>query len=380
MTLKDKLFLFLGLMLSVPFLKVTGQTQADRPCDEKATRETVNLYRNLKKLSGSGRYLIGHQDALAYGVQWKYEKGRSDVKDVTGDYPAVYGWELGHLEQGSARNLDGVAFDKMREFIRQGYKQGGVITLSWHGINPKNGKSAWDVEPGTVASILPGAPYHDVYRKQLDRVATFLLSLKGDKGEYIPVLFRPFHELTGGWFWWGAKTTTPEEYKTLFRFTVDYLQRIKGIHHLLYVYNTSGGLQSDEAFLERYPGDDVVDILSFDTYQFKNPQADFATSLKGDLALVEQLAQRKNKVAAVAEMGFSQIPEANWWTGTVAPSLKGRNFAYVLFWRNAGVKPDNEMEYFVPYKGQVSEKDFVRYYRLPETLFQKEARALKLYK
>src|SRR5258705_9854557 len=77
---------------------VTGCVAASElPSDKNATKETVNLYKNLKKLAGKG-FMFGHQDDLAYGVGWKYEEGRSDIKDVTGDYPAIYGWELGRLE------------------------------------------------------------------------------------------------------------------------------------------------------------------------------------------------------------------------------------------------------------------------------------------
>src|ERR1041385_8430323 len=72
-------------------------TIADLPSDKKATKETIALYNNLKKLLDKG-FMFGHQDDLAYGVGWKYEDGRSDIKDVTGDYPAVYGFELGRLE------------------------------------------------------------------------------------------------------------------------------------------------------------------------------------------------------------------------------------------------------------------------------------------
>jgi hypothetical protein len=103
----------------------------DLPVDRQATKETLNLYRNLKKLMKKG-IMFGHQDDLAYGVGWKYEAGRSDVKDVTGDYPAVYGFELGHLEIDAQINLDSVPFNKMKEFIREVYERGGVVTLSWH--------------------------------------------------------------------------------------------------------------------------------------------------------------------------------------------------------------------------------------------------------
>ncbi len=368
------------ILLAFGLLCFRVNAQPSAPSDKMASTETVNLFRNLIKLQQKNKYLIGHQDALAYGVKWKYQPGRSDVKDVTGDYPALYGWELGHLEVGSTVNLDSVPFDKMRGFIRDGYKRGGVITISWHGNNPMTGKTAWDPEPGTVTSILPGGNKHDVFRKQLDKVAAFLLSLKGARGEYIPVLFRPFHEHTGGWFWWGIKTTSDSEYQKLFRFTVEYLRDVKGLHHLLYVYNTASGFKNREEFLKRYPGDEFVDVLSFDAYQFSNQSADFSTALKADLGVVEDLAIARNKIAAVAETGYSKIPDAKWWTGTVAPAFRGRQFAFVLFWRNAGHKKDKTTEYYVPYKGQPSEIDFIRFYNLPETVFQKELGAMKIYR
>lgn len=352
--------------------------QNNVPSDHEANRTTIKLYRNLRKLGGRG-YLVGHQDDLAYGVNWKYQDGNSDIKQVTGDYPALYGWELGGLEAGDSVNLDGVPFWKMKDYIKKGYRKGGVITISWHGSNPMTGKTAWDPAEGTVASILPGGSKHEVFKMQLDKIAAFLSDLKDSKGNDIPVLFRPFHELSGGWFWWGVKYTSADEYKRLFRFTVNYLQA-KGLHHLLYVYNMGGGFKSPGEFLERYPGDDVVDVLSFDTYQFKNPQSDFVPELSSNVAIVERIAAEKGKIAAVAEMGFSQIPDSLWWTGTVAPALKGHKLSYVLFWRNAGNKPDHTREYYVPYPGHPSEKDFIKFYKLPETFFGKDVARIKLYR
>src|SRR5690606_35619646 len=158
-------------------------------------------------------------DDLAYGAHWRYEPGRSDVKEVTGDYPAVYGWDIGHLELGGDKNLDGVPFERMKAFIREGYERGGIITISWHNRNPLNGGTAWDTLAGTVRSILPGGEKHGLYTQWRDGVADFMMFLKGPGGELIPVLFRPYHELTGSWFWWGRNLCTAEEYKTLWRFT-----------------------------------------------------------------------------------------------------------------------------------------------------------------
>ncbi|WP_069659129.1 glycoside hydrolase family 26 protein [Arcticibacter eurypsychrophilus] len=376
--MKSSVLFFLSFLLCY----VNSEAQQAKPTDLKATKETVSLYANLKNVMKKG-YLVGHQDALAYGVNWKYEPGRSDIKDVTGDYPALYGWELGGIELGAKMNLDSVPFDKMRHYIEDGYRRGGVITISWHGTNPYTGKTAWDPTPGSVAAILPGAEKHDVYQAQLDKIADFLLSLKGSKGELIPVLFRPLHELTGGWFWWGAKSSSVDEFKTLFQYTVKYLRDVKEVHNLLYVYNTGGEFNNAEQFLERYPGDDLIDVVSFDTYQGGKAEIDtaFINDLDRHLTIIEAVAKEKNKIPAVAEMGFSKIPYSKWFTEAVAKAFTGHHFAYTLFWRNAGYKPgDQTTEYYVPFKGHASAPDFISYYNLPQTIFQKEASKLNLYK
>lgn len=355
--------------------------QALQVSDKRATSKTIALFRKLDKLKKQG-YLVGHQDALAYGVKWKYQPGRSDIKDITGDNPALYGWELGHIELDSAVNLDTVPFIKMKKFIREGYRRGGVITISWHGDNPLTGKSAWDPAPGTVRAILPGGSRHDVFVKQLDKVAAFLGDLKGNKGEAIPILFRPFHELTGGWFWWGTNSSTPQEFKELFRFTINYLRDKKHLHNLIIVYNTGGGFKDEQEYFQRYPGDDVVDVVSFDTYQLgkEGLQRPFIDMLKNNLTIIERVGQKRKKIPAIGEIGFNNVPYEAWFTKVLATSIQGHKIAYVLLWRNAGFKADDKsVEYYVPFKGDRSEKDFLKFYYLPQTLFEKDAAALRLY-
>ena len=178
--------------------------------DPQATAETRALYKNLYHLIGKN-ILFGHQDDPCYGVGWKYIDGRSDIRDLTGEYPAVFGFDLGRTELGQAFNLDSVPFEKTRQYIREAYERGAVITLSWHLNNPLTGGNAWDNKPGAVASILPGGEKNGLYTSWLDRVAGFINSLKGKNGEPIPVILRLFHELNGGWFWWGKNQCSPEE-------------------------------------------------------------------------------------------------------------------------------------------------------------------------
>jgi hypothetical protein len=350
--------------------------QNDLPADKNATKKTVALYHNLKKLTDKG-FMFGHQDDLAYGVGWKYEEGRSDIKDVTGDYPAVYGWELGHLEIDKAVNLDSVPFDKMQKMIRQGYERGGVITISWHLNNPLTGKTAWNPAEGTVASIIPGGSKHDLYKTWLDKVAVFMNGLKGSKGEFIPVIFRPYHELNGNWFWWGGKNCTPDEFKKLWQFTVSYLRDEKKLHHLLYAYNTDR-YSSREEYLEKYPGDEWVDVIGFDIYQRNSGNEKFIADIDKMLSTLEEIAKEKNKIPALTEFG-GNLSDSNWWTGTFLKVLSQHKISYVLGWRNAGGKSSGEFEFYVPYKGHTTDKDFVRFYQDKKTLFQKDVNNEKLY-
>ena len=357
-------------------------TAQDKPADPQATRETVNLYHNLKKLANIG-IMFGHQDDLAYGVGWKYVEGKSDVKDVTGDYPAVYGWDVGGLELDHPNNLDGIPFKKMRQYIKEGYARGGVITISWHARSPLGKeKGAWDTTHGTVKAILPGGDHHALYKEWLDKVAAFLLSLKGSKGELIPVLFRPYHELTGNWFWWGRTACSPFEFKTLWRFTIWYLQQEKKVHNLLYVYNTGGDFKTKDEFLERYPDDDMVDMVSFDAYQYEDPQTNnwFVQHTQTMMGILDKVAKEKNKLAAFTETGYEAIPYANWWTETLWKAIGDHKISYVLVWRNHGYATWNKkMHYYAPYKGQTSEADFIRFYQMERTLFEKDVAKQKLY-
>ena len=361
------------------FLAIFSQAQNDLPVDKNATAETIHLYRNLKKLADRG-FMLGHQDDLAYGVGWKYVPGRSDIKDVTGDYPALYGWELGRIEIDHPVNLDSVPFDKMREFIREGYERGGVITISWHLNNPLTGKTAWQPSPGTVASILPGGEKNDLFKSWLDKIATFIMSLKGRHGELIPVIFRPFHELNGNWFWWGGKNCTPDEMKQLYRFTETYLRDEKQVHNLLYAYNTDR-FASKEDYLERYPGDEWVDIVGFDIYQANNikKNEDFMAEFDKTLTTLENIATEKNKIPALTEFGYNGLPDSSWWTNVFLKTLEKHKIAYALAWRNSGYRSQTQYEFYVPYKGQASANDFVKFYNAKKTFFQKDVTKEKMY-
>jgi mannan endo-1,4-beta-mannosidase len=140
------------------FLLIAG-FRAFSQIDQKATRETKALYANLKRMQKQG-VLFGHQDGLAYGLnrdstRWMGEENRSDVKAVSGEFPAVIGWDLGKMEFDSARNLDGVPFELMKKRIVEHYQRGGINTVSWHPNNPIDpSKTTWDKVDSTLKRVL----------------------------------------------------------------------------------------------------------------------------------------------------------------------------------------------------------------------------------
>lgn len=326
--------------------------------------------------------MFGHQDDPAYGIGWKYEDGRSDVKEVAGDYPAVVGWDLGHLELGSSVNLDSVPFNKMREYAQHIYAQGGLNTFSWHLNNPLDPtKTSWDHVDFTIQRLFSDPQALKRYDSWLNNLAGFMTSLKGPKGELIPVVFRPLHEHTGSWFWWGRDHVSPEDYKKMWRYTVDYL-REKGANNLLIAYSTDRFI-SREDYMERYPGNEYVDIVGFDVYHRPqldstdtNPAPDsaFIADARRMVETVREIGQERKKVWVLSETGLEMVKIPNWWTKTLLPVVQDAGLAYVLVWRNG--RPDH---YYAPYPGQKSAGDFKAFHDLENVFFLKDVAAKNIY-
>lgn len=345
------------------------------PIDKQSTRETIELYNRLFDSLDKG-IMIAHQDALAYGHSWYREDGRSDVKDVTGDYPAVIGWELGHIEIGAELNLDSVYFSDMKRYIKETYSRGGITTASWHGDNIVTGNTTWDcAQDSVVRTILPNGSNHAKYLTWLDRLADFFLDLKDDNDKLIPVVFRIYHEHTGDWFWWCSKQCTPEEYKQLWVMTVEYLRDKKEVHNLLYAYSPSE--TRDEAhFLERYPGDDYVDILGYDCYvPVKDSTAivSYKEAMDRNLKIVTEYAMKSGKLPIIGETGMESIPDTTYFTEVVYPIISKYKIAWVLFWRNAweSGKPDH---FYAPWAGHSSAPDFKMFVEKPNILMNKDVK------
>lgn len=359
----------------------TPQTQL---VDHHATAETQALYRNLRALQGR-QVLFGHQDTLAYGTQWERAAERSDVKDVTGSFAAVAGWDLGGLELDKASNLDGVSFEFMRAAIKATYLRGGVTTISWHMVNPVTGESHVDNSLRAVEHIIPGGAEHGLFKAYLDKFVAFNDSLRID-GVQVPIIFRPWHEHNGEWFWWGKGQVTELDYIKLWQFTVHYLRDIKQQHNLLFAFSPDRSRIDlhtfEQDYFYAYPGDDYVDVIGLDNYWDLGHAANQATAAEqqvnfgASLAAIGRIAKAKHKLAALTEGGAEAIPNPKFWTESVLAGINSspdaQQIVWGLVWRNAFNGGYNKQHYYAPYPGHPSAADFVQFKNDERILFEDE--------
>lgn len=347
------IFLFLAIILTG-----CGATPKDQ------------LISTLKDASQQNVPLFGHQDDLMYGHTWNVTKEedhsmtRSDVLSTGGAYPYILGLDLGELEIDNPRNLDGNDFGLMREAAVKHYERGGIVTVSWHLRNPLTGGDAWDVSSDKVVeSILPGGEKHDYFIGWLDKVANYLASLKDSNGQQIPVIFRPWHEHTGGWFWWGTGLCSAEQYNELWKMTWNYLVVDKKLTELVWAISPGAAPENFEAWESRYPGDGYVDIVGLDGYCATYlPQEEalpqYNTIIRSCLGSLQNFAEKHGKILALTETGYEGLTYDKWWTEVLQPAIEGIPIAYLLVWRNTDEMPRGMVHFYAPWPEGPSEKDF----------------------
>lgn len=361
--------------------------------DMNATAETRSLFQYLNEARGT-QVLFGHQHDTTEGLSITAKDGtQSDVLNAVGDLPGVFGWDTLSLEgkekPGVGLNNKQQNRDNLIAVMKKAYEEGGVLTLSAHMPNFVTGGDFNDTKGKVVSSILPGGEKNEEYNQFLDIIADFANNLKDDGNKPIPVIFRPFHEQNGGWFWWGAPYRTKEQYIELYRYTVEYLRDVKGVNNFLYAYSPNSSFNNSEAtYMETYPGDEYVDVLGFDSYYNGSSEGWFEGALQ-DAKLVSRLADSKGKVAALTEFGYSNLRpsgtnDLHFFTkllDALKSDTDARKMAYMMTWANFSTN-----NFFVPYKNGLNGlgdhellPDLVDYYKDPYTSFNKEVKTDNIY-
>ena len=362
--------------------------------DADAIDATKNTYAYLKAVGESDSVIFGHQNdthkkAGATGDGFT----NSDTKDVTGSIAGVLGIDTLSLTGNEASEWSTPEAERIANAVaitKAAADEGAIITLSAHmpnfdlidqrvktfEANGKTGDSSdtvgyWEAAdgtkqynfsgytPGTVTGdvvnrIMPGNDLNYLFTDYLDLIADYAKELEK---EGVTVLFRPFHENTGSWFWWGAAQCDEQAYINLYRYTVDYLKETKGVHNFIYVYGPGSEAENAEAYAARYPGDDYVDMIGYDMYHSTptaENEATYLANIKKQNAILKEFATEHNKIYAITETGVANdgaalLPSGNevkdWYMQLLNQICEDGGVSYVLVWANF----NNTDSFYLPF-------------------------------
>ncbi|ADF50713.1 mannase precursor [Zunongwangia profunda SM-A87] len=290
---------------------------------------------------------------------------------MSGDYPAVYSIDFAEIMDG--RSEGNTMNEHRKRTILEARGRGEVIMANAHLNNPVTGGDSWDNSNSTVAKeiLSSGSQANIVFKSWLDKLAVFVKDLKDDKGNAIPIIFRPFHEHTQSWSWWGTSNTTQEEFINLWKFTVDYLKNEKGVHNLIYAISPQlDGVGTKSNLLYRWPGDNYVDFIGLDSYHGTN-----STALTINTRNLAELSKEKQKPVGITETGIEGIRQGNgqeypmYWTEEILNPIIGKDISMVIMWRNKYDPSHSGHHFYGPYIGHSSADNFVEFYESSFTLF-----------
>lgn len=366
-----------GLFVAGCGARQGGDAQAEGSADSLTIAQT--LMQRLEHAQADSLTIYGHDDDPVYGVKWFGDSGRSDVLETVGDYPGMMHWDLGLIEVGSPVNLDSVSFDRMRAEMLAQHERGGINAISWHPINPANGKDAWqpiDTDVVTLA-VTGGTAANDSLKAYIDRAADYLATLRDRDGNPLPLIMRPWHEMSGGWFWWGGPNTTVESYRKLWAMMREAFDS-KGLgNSLLWAYSPDV-VGSREEYMTWYPGDEYVDILGADVYHRDGMDGidTWLGNIDTTYGAAVEVAREKGKIAALTETGCEGLPVTDWYTRCLLPVVKKWHPVYVTVWRNGSewMKKDH---YYAPYPGHPGVESFKVFHDDNSTVFAREMDAIR---
>jgi mannan endo-1,4-beta-mannosidase len=290
-----RLKLIFLLLLAVLTASALFAQAAPEPVNPHATPEARALLAYLNSISGKA-IIAGQHNYPNVGARW------TDMAyDLTGKYPGLFGGDFGF---SAGEDKDSVLSRPalVAEVGRQ-YKNGAVIALTWHEVRPTEDEPVTFKESvqGHLTDaewkelLTPGSPLNLRWCAQVDVIAGYLKQLRD---AHVPVLFRPYHEINGNWFWWTGRPGKDGS-AALYRQLYDRFVNVHHLDNLVWVWNANAPNGSNVGPIEDYyPGAQFADVVSMDIYgEFK--QEDYT----------HMLALAAGKPIALAEVGGLPTPE-----------------------------------------------------------------------
>jgi mannan endo-1,4-beta-mannosidase len=320
------------LVLSIIFLMLAtslfGQDNTIKPANRNASPEAKALLQLLYHLSG--KYTLTGQ----HNFPAAKDRNSQFAADYSGKAPVIWGSDFGFAKEGD-KDSHLKRADLVQEAIRQ-YKNGAIVALCWHAVPPTADEPVtFQPLPGADTTLLasvqgrltdqqfkdiltPGTALYKHWIAQVDTIAFYLKQLQN---AHVPVLWRPYHEMNGSWFWWGGRTgkySTQALYRQIFNRLVNYHK----INNLVWVWSIDRPTKPGMEFTNYYPGNNYLDIVALDVY---------GSDFKQDYyAQLQTLA--KGKLMALAEVGNPPSPaimntQTKWsywmiWAGMVRNTSK----------------------------------------------------------
>jgi mannan endo-1,4-beta-mannosidase len=315
--------------------RALGLSEGDaavKPADRDLIAEARRVLDYLQSVRGKNMLsgISGSQDAQPWAVL-----------HTTGREPAIRGGDMAGYHRKWEKMYQQVMQHTVDRAIRWWREKGGIVALQYHWMKPGDPEgSAWVAPPrGTgpldlAKAVTPGTEENEAVMADLKITADYLEQLAQAR---VPVLWRPLHEIDGGWFWW-TDPSQPENTAALWRLMFDYFVKQRKLHNLIWVYNAAhisltreppaATIDDEVAHRKRYyPGAEYVDIASIDTYA--NPKLGWGQAQKDARLLAYELMQMiaPGKMLAIAEdaaLVNPDVPQGErpawlycsaWWAG-----------------------------------------------------------------
>jgi mannan endo-1,4-beta-mannosidase len=324
----------------LPVLSLTLSAQrAPEPVNPHASPEARALLQYFYSISG--HYTLSGQHNYPNTIGTWTDR----AYDLTGKFPALYGSDFGF--QGGADKDSVLARPELiAEAIRQ-YRNGSVITLTWHAVRPIEDEPVKFTESvqGKLSDfewnelLTPGTDLNKRWCAQVDVIAGYLRQLRD---AHVPVLWRPYHEVNGSWFWWGGRKG-PHGSAALYRQMFDRFVNYHHLDNLVWVWNANSpgdGHSGPGPYVDYFPGLEYADMLSVDIYgEFKQSHYDDLVTLAagkpvalGEVGSVPSPASLKAQPGYTYFMAWSEFVEMgnpldNLRETYLSPNVLGRDDA-----------------------------------------------------
>ena len=336
---------------------IFGLDKDIKPVTPKASPEAQALLNFVYRISG--------QYTLTGQHNYPNIKNRNSLfaASYIGKTPVVFSTDWGFAKEGDKDSYR--ARPNIVEEIKRQHRLGSIITICWHAVPPTAnepisfGMQGGGNAPDSLASVqgqimdqqfkdvlTPGTKLYKHWCVQVDSIAFYLKKLQD---AHIPVLWRPYHEMNGNWFWWGGRTgefSTAALYRQLYNRLTNYHK----LNNLIWIWSVDRPVKPEMNFTYYFPGIEFLDILSLDVYR-----KDFNQSYYDSLIVLS-----KGKPLVLAEVGNPPTLEIlknqpKWafyviWAGMVRNTMKKHHWELVNDTRILSLEDSVYWKLIAPYR------------------------------